>query len=139
MTHPNVQRILVLNDYARDGAGVSEGWATTVFKRTHALALKACSDLVDHAMGVQFSWYPEDPGHLTVYRTSLATERTQVLRQLPLQDELAKTLEAELQVLAVARAEEALTQERQQALHRAAVARVGQLLRQAEATQPVAS
>lgn len=136
MAHSSLQRILALNEYARDGDYLHEGWATTVFKRTYQVALKACSDLVGHTLGVQVSWCPEDPGHLTVYRTSLATDRTEVLRRLPLEGELAQALEFELQQMAVVRAEDALRQEREQALHRAAVARVQHLLKHADSGLP---
>lgn len=129
---PSVQRILALNTFARDSSHLHESWASIPFKRTYEAALCECKDLMDHSFGMQVAWYPDTPDHVTVYRTNLATERTQVLRQLPLEGEVARALFEDLQALAILRAEEVIRQEREDALHRAAVSRVNELLQQAD-------
>ena len=137
--NPQVHQALALNLYAREGRYISEGWASDHFKKTFAQALAACKDVLDTSMGVTVSWSHTNPEQVCVTRTNLASERTSVVRMLPLEGSLAEALLADLQARAVVRATQDIRDERERALLNEAVSRVARLMVQAatEESAPV--
>lgn len=103
-TDPTVlARIAALHSYANSRRGyVTEGWATTSFKRTYAVAYALCQDAVDSITGFEMSYAPERGEHICV--TKSRGYGALFCRDLPLAGDLAEAFMADLDDLAMERA-----------------------------------